>query len=157
LAAFNKPLLAAVQGAAVGIGTTLLLHCDLVLASAEARFRTPFTSLGIVPEAASSVLLPARIGPQAAAHMLLASAWVDAQQALAQGLVWRVCPPESLLDKTLAVAAEIASLPLNSLVATKQLILDGRADLVKAAHGREVGELGRLVQERFQAMNENQA
>ena len=156
LSVFNKPLLAAVQGAAVGIGVTLLLHCDLVLASEEARFRTPFTSLGIVPEAASSLLLPARIGPQAAAHMLLASAWVDADQARASGLIWRVCPSESLLDETLAVAAEIAALPLSSLVATKQLLLDARADAVKAAHQREVGELGRLVMERFQTMPEKQ-
>jgi enoyl-CoA hydratase/carnithine racemase len=151
LSAFNKPLLAAVQGAAVGIGITLLLHCDLVLASEAARFRTPFTSLGLVPEAASSLLLPARIGPQAAAHMLLASAWVDADQALASGLVWRVCPPEGLLDETLAVANEIAALPLNSLVATKQLLLDARADAVKAAHQREVGELGRIVKQRLEA------
>jgi enoyl-CoA hydratase/carnithine racemase len=151
LSAFNKPLLAAVQGPAVGIGVTLLLHCDLVLASEAARFRTPFTSLGLVPEAASSLLLPARIGPQAAAHMLLASAWVDAQEALASGLIWRVCPAEGLLDETLAVANEIAALPLNSLVATKQLLLDARANAVKAAHQREVGELGRIVKERLQA------
>ncbi len=151
LSAFDKPLLAAVQGAAVGIGVTLLLHCDLVLASEEARFRTPFTLLGLVPEAASSLLLPARIGPQAAAHMLLASPWVDAEQALASGLIWRVCSPEGLLDETLAVANDIAAFPLNSLVASKQLLLDARADAVKAAHQREVGELGRIVMERLQA------
>ena len=156
LAAFNKPLLAAVQGAAVGIGVTLLLHCDMVLASETARFRTPFTLLGIAPEAASSLLLPARIGPQAAAHMLLSSAWVDAQQALASGLIWRVCPPESLLDDTLAVAAEMAAMPLSSLVATKQLLIDARADAVNAAHQREVRVLGRLVKERLQAKTEKQ-
>lgn len=157
LAAFDKPLLAAVQGAAVGVGLTMLLHCDLVLVSEAARFRAPFASLGITPEAASSVLLPARIGPQAAAHLLLTGAWMEAADAVSAGLAWRRCPAETLLDETLAVAAEMGALPLSSLVATKGLLLAGRADAVAAAHQREVTELGRLVRERLQASKQKQA
>jgi hypothetical protein len=75
LGAFDKPLIAAVQGGAVGVGVTMLLHCDVVLALTTARFRTPFVSPGIVPEAGSSLLLPGRVGPVAAADMLLTGRW----------------------------------------------------------------------------------
>jgi enoyl-CoA hydratase/carnithine racemase len=145
LRAFDKPLIAAVNGAAVGIGVTMLLHCDLVLAAATARFRTPFVALGIAPEAASSVLLPARVGPQMAADMLFTSRWIEADEALARGLVWRVCPAEHLLDDALAVAGEIAAAPVDALVATKRLLLAAREDAVAAAMAREVDELGGLL------------
>jgi enoyl-CoA hydratase/carnithine racemase len=93
LAAFDKPLIAAVNGAAVGVGTTMLLHCDVVLVSDTARFKLPFAGLGLIPEAASSLLLPAAIGPQAANYLLLTGDWMDAEAAVTRGLAWQRCAP----------------------------------------------------------------
>jgi enoyl-CoA hydratase/carnithine racemase len=150
LAAFDKPLVAAVQGPAVGVGCTMLLHCDVVLASPTARFRTPFTALGIVPEAASSLLLPARLGPQTAADMLFTGRWLEAEEAVARGLVARLCPADQLIDETLTLATLIAGLSREAVVATKRLILAARADAVEAAMSRELAELTRLVRSRRQ-------
>ncbi|MGH8985631.1 MAG: enoyl-CoA hydratase/isomerase family protein, partial [Acidimicrobiia bacterium] len=143
--AFPKPLLAAVNGVAVGIGLTLLPHCDLVLVSDTARLRGPFIPLGVVPEAAASVTLPAVMGRQRAAHLLYTGAWIDAAEAVACGLAWRSCPPDRLLDDTLAVAREIAAMPLESLVATKRLVQAGREDALRAARVREDAEFARLT------------
>jgi enoyl-CoA hydratase/carnithine racemase len=145
LYAFDKPLLAAINGPAVGVGLTMLLHCDLVLVSGSARFRAPFVSLGIVPEAASSSLLPARVGAQAAAHLLFTGGWMDAEQAIVSGLAWRICPEDRLLDETLDAAQAMAALPLDALVATKRLLLAARSEPVAAAHQRELAELVRLT------------
>ena len=90
--AFDKPLLAAVHGVGVGLGCTLLGHVDLVLMDEEARLRAPFAEMGVPPEAASSWLLPERMGWQRAAALLLASEWIDADQAVEAGLALRVCP-----------------------------------------------------------------
>ncbi len=92
LVAFDKPLLAAVHGPAVGIGATMLLHCDLVYASTTARLRMPFVSLGLVPEAGSSLLLPRRVGDAVAAEILLLGAWIDAERARELRLVNAVLP-----------------------------------------------------------------
>lgn len=135
--AFPKPLIAAVNGLGVGLGLTLLLHCDLVLIAEGARLRAPFTTLGVTAEAGSSVLLPQRVGWQEAAHLLYTSAWLDAERAVEIGLAWRICPPEKLVDEALSVAIEIAAMPVDSLVATKQLLLDSRLDSVRAARVRE--------------------
>jgi enoyl-CoA hydratase/carnithine racemase len=145
LATFDKPLIAAVNGAAVGIGTTMLLHCDLVLVSDTARFKLPFVSLGFVPEAASSVLLPTVIGPQAANHLLLTGAWMDAEEAVARGLAWKRVSPDQLLDQALGLARQIATAPVEHLVASKRMLLAARADAVSAALSREQGELDRIV------------
>jgi len=142
---FPKPLLAAVNGIGVGIGLTLLLHCDLVLMARGARLRVPFVRLGVTTEAGSSVLLPARIGWQAAAHLLYTASWMDAEQAVACGLGWRICEPERLRDEALAVAREIAAMPVPSLVATKQLLLAARLDAVRAARAREDERFAALV------------
>jgi enoyl-CoA hydratase/carnithine racemase len=144
LASFPKPLIAAVNGPAVGVGLTLLLHCDLVLVSEAARFRAPFAALGIVPEAASSLLLPARIGPQAAAHMLFTGAWMTAEDSVARGLAWKVCRPEDLVAEARVVADTIARMPHSAVRATKQLLLAARSEAVTAAIDREVAELVRL-------------
>lgn len=143
--AFSKPLLAAVNGIGIGIGLTLLPHCDLVLVSDTARLRGPFVPLGVVPEAASSVTLPAIMGGQRAAHLLYTGAWIDAEEAVACGLAWCRCPPDRLLDDTLALAREIAAMPLESLVATKRLVQAGREDALRAARAREDAEFARLT------------
>lgn len=137
LVAFDKPLLAAVNGLAVGIGTTLLLHCDIVFASPTARFRVPFTRLGVVPEAASSMLLPASMGWQAAAEWLYTSDWMDARTAAENQFVRRVIPEEQLLEASLQLAQRIAAMPITSLQATKQLMKAARHDALVAAHERE--------------------
>ena len=145
LIAFDKPLLAAVNGLGVGFGLTLLLHCDLVLIADGARLKAPFVSLGVVPEAASSYLLPEVMGWQAAAHALLTADWIDAEEAVTSGLAWRRCAPDRLLPETMAVASAIASHPLDALVATKQLLRAGRAEPVAAARRREDDAFRRMV------------
>jgi enoyl-CoA hydratase/carnithine racemase len=145
LAAFDKPLIAAVNGAAVGVGTTMLLHFDLVLASDAARFKLPFVALGLVPEAASSLLLSPAIGPQAAAFYLLTGEWMGAEEAVARGLAWKRCAPEGLLDETLGLARRIAAAPLEGVRNTKRLLQAARSDAVAAAMDREVGYLDEIV------------
>ena len=145
LARFDKPLIAAVNGAAVGVGTTLLLHCDLVLVSDAARFKLPFVGLGLIPEAGSSLLLPAAIGPQAAAYFLLTGDWMDAETAVARGLAWQRYPPERLLEEALGLARGIAKAPLEALRNTKRLLQAARADAVQAALDREIGHLAEIT------------
>ncbi len=135
--AFPKPIVAAVNGVAVGIGTTMLPYCDLVLASDLARFRLPFASLGVVPEAGSSYTLPMVMGWQASAHALFTAEWLDVEQAIACGLVWRRCGPDELVPEALAVAGAIAKMPITSLVETKRLLLATRLDAARAARARE--------------------
>ena len=151
LARFDKPLLAAVNGVAVGVGTTLLLHCDLVLVSDHARFRLPFVALGLIPEAASSLLLPTRIGPQAAAYHLLTGEWMDAETAVTRGLAWQRCAPEELLATTLGIAQRIAEGTVEALRNTKRLLLAARSDAVTAALDRESVFLDELVERRLRS------
>lgn len=146
LTAFPKPLLAAVNGTGVGLGLTMLGHCDVVLIDEGARLLPPFTSMGVVPEAASSYLLPARMGRQAASLALLASRWISADEAVHHGLALRTCPPGTVVDETLAVAAEIAAHPLASLVATKALIAEGEREAVARARQREDDAFAELLQ-----------
>ena len=137
LTAFDKPLIASVNGPAVGMGTTILPHCDLVLVSETARFKLPFVALGLVPEAASSLLLPAVIGPQAAAHLLLIGDWMDAEEAVARGLAWKRFAPEKLLEETLGLARRIAASPLEAVRNTKRLLQAARSEPIRAAMERE--------------------
>jgi enoyl-CoA hydratase/carnithine racemase len=137
LQGFDKPLVAAVNGPAVGIGFTLLPHCDLVLASEGARFRTPFAELGVPPEAASSYLFPARMGWQRAAEVLFTSPWLSAEDAVACGIALRVVPATDLLAEALALASTVAAAPLPALRAIKSTMLAARADAVAAARARE--------------------
>ncbi len=143
--AFPKPLIAAVNGIGVGIGLTLLPHCDLVLIARGARLRAPFVSLGVTAEAGSSFLLPARMGWQNTAHLFYTASWLDAEEAVAAGLAWRACEPEELLDEAMAVAREIAVMPVESLIATKTLLVEARLDAVRQARERENGCFARLV------------
>jgi enoyl-CoA hydratase/carnithine racemase len=137
LGAFDKPLLAAVNGVGVGIGLTLLLHCDVVWMAEEARLRAPFVPLGVVPEAASSYLLPLQLGHQRAAELLYTAEWIDAARALELGLATRVLPRARLLPELQALAARIAAQPLGALRHTKRLLLAVRDDGIRAARARE--------------------
>ncbi len=134
---FEKPLLAAVNGVGVGLGFTLLAHCDLVFMADDARLRVPFAELGVPPEAASSYLFPRTMGWQRAAHLLFTGAWMGAAEAVDAGLALAHYPPESLLDETLAVAAVIAAAPLDAVMASKRLLLATRHSEVTAARDRE--------------------
>ena len=139
VASFTKPLIAAVNGLGVGIGMTILAHCDLVLMSSEARLRTPFPQLGLAPEAGSSFTFASVMGWQNAAYTLMSGRWFSADECLEMGYVWRVCAPEVLMDETRAVAEELAQNPIPSLVATKELMLAaGRRDGAIDAHRREL-------------------
>lgn len=143
--AFPKPLMAAVNGVAVGIGVTMLLHCDIVLVADGIRLRAPFVSLGIATEAGSSALFPARMGWQNTAHMLFTSSFIDAEQAVAVGLAWRRSPADRLMADTLEVADAIATMPVSSLVENKRLLLDARLPAVIEARRREDAALARMV------------
>jgi len=122
LAAFEKPLIAAVAGDAVGIGTTLLLHCDLVYAADNARFRLPFVNLALCPEAGSSLLLPRLAGHQRAAELLLLGETFDAATALAAGIVNRVLAADRLLETAHAAARKLIAQPAQALAVTKALM-----------------------------------
>jgi len=137
LIAFPKPIVAAVDGPAIGLGTTMLLHCDLVLATDRARFHMPFTKLGLVPEAASSILVPALVGRQRAASWLLLARPFDAAEACEAGLVNRVVAPAELDQSAEALANELAALPREAVLITKGLLKQGNDALVTDALRRE--------------------
>ena len=130
IAGFDKPLIAAVQGLAVGVGTTMLFHCDLVYAASDARFIMPFVNLGIVPEAGSSLLAPATLGHAKAAAMLLLGEPMDAETADRSGLVTAVIPTDELLDHARAKAATLMKKPPKALAATRRLLKGDPAALL---------------------------
>lgn len=120
----RKPMIAAVSGPAIGVGTTMLLHCDLVFASDTARFQLSFVNLGLCPEAASSYLLPKRVGYAKAAELLLLAEPFSAQQALSYGLVNAVLPQDQLMDHAMVVAAKLSEKPAEAVRVTKALLKD---------------------------------
>jgi enoyl-CoA hydratase/carnithine racemase len=122
LARAEKPLIAAVGGLAIGIGTTMLLHCDHVVAGSDARFSTPFVHLGLVPEAGSSLLAPRRLGHARAFSLLAMGRPLDAAGALAAGLVNTVVAPDQVEAEAMKAAREIAALPAEALAATRRLL-----------------------------------
>jgi enoyl-CoA hydratase/carnithine racemase len=129
LATFDKPLVAAVQGATVGIGVTMLLHCDLVVAAQGTQLIMPFVALGLVPEAGSSLLLPRLVGQQRAAELLLLGEPLDAAAAERLGLVNRVVPPDRLLDEARTLAQRLVRQPVEALRATRRLLRGDTAEL----------------------------
>jgi enoyl-CoA hydratase/carnithine racemase len=145
IAALRKPLVAAVNGLAVGIGVTMLLHCDLVYAADTATFTLPFINLGLVPEAASTLLLPQLAGYQRAAELLFFGEPIDAARALAIGLVNAVSPAAQLAEQVAARAAMLAKKPAASMLATKAL-LRRAPETVPARMQAETAELLRLLQ-----------
>lgn len=146
LATFSKPVLAAVCGPAVGIGTTLLLHCDLVYAGDNAAFALPFVNLGLCPEAASSLLLPQMLGYHRAAEALLLGEPFMAEAALEAGLVNRVLPPTECNAYAQAQAHKLAAKPLAALVATKRLMKQGQQATVLERITQEAHAFGALLQ-----------
>ncbi|KQN04671.1 enoyl-CoA hydratase [Sphingobium sp. Leaf26] len=130
IAAFDKPLVAAVQGLAVGVGTTMLFHCDLIYAAPDARFVMPFVNLGIVPEAGSSLLAPAVMGHAKAAAMLLLGEPLDAEGADRAGLVTAVVPADGLLAHARTRAAALMAKPPQALLATRRLMKGDPALLI---------------------------
>ena len=126
----EKPLVAGVDGLAVGIGTTLLMHCDLAFASESARFMTPFLDLGLVPEAASSLLMPAQMGHVRAFELLCLGEAFDAGQALKAGLVNRVLAADDLEEATMTAARALAAKPRHALYTARRMLKGDRASLM---------------------------
>jgi enoyl-CoA hydratase/carnithine racemase len=145
LAALPKPVIAAVNGIGVGIGMTMLLHVDIAFIAKDARLRAPFVPLGVVPEAAGSVLMPLVMGNQRAAVKLYTGDWITADEAVECGLAVEAVEPDALMGITMALARRIAAMPVASLRATKQLIVDGRIDAVRAARVREDAVFTKMI------------
>lgn len=145
IAQFPKPLLAAVCGPAVGVGTTLLFHCDLVYAGDNAAFSMPFVNLGLCPEAASSLLVPQMLGYHRAAEALLLGEPFMAEAALEAGLVNRVVPPTEVNGVAQAQAAKLAAKPLSALMETKRLMKAGQRDAIKAQMATEGDSFSRML------------
>jgi len=149
----KKPVVAAVGGPAIGIGTTLLLHCDLVYAAPNARFQLPFVPLAIVPEFGSTFLLPRIAGYQRAAELLLLGQPFDAKKAHEVGIVTAVVPQENLLAEAEKAAATLASLPPESLRLTKRLLKARYAEPLAAT----IEEETRLFTERLSSPEAKEA
>ena len=140
ISSFPKPLVAAVCGPAVGVGTTMLFHCDLVYAGDNAAFSMPFVNLGLCPEAASSLLVPQMMGYHRAAEALLLGEPFMAEAALEVGLVNRIVPPTEANGIAQVQARKLAAKPVSSLIATKRLMKQGQA----AAVAKQMAEEGAL-------------
>jgi enoyl-CoA hydratase/carnithine racemase len=147
ISTFAKPLVAAVCGPAVGIGTTLLLHCDLVYAGDNAAFAMPFVNLGLCPEAGSSLLVPQLMGYPRAAEALLLGEPFTAETALEIGMVNRVVPPSEANALAQRQAQKLASKPLSSLIETKRLMKKSNAGVVNERIAEENVSFGRMLRE----------
>src|SRR5499427_5150482 len=134
---FGKPIVAAVQGAAIGGGTTMLTHCDFIYAVESAKFQLPFINLALVPEFGSSFSIPARVGHLRAAELYLLGEPFTAMRAAELGLVTRVVPDADLLTTATATAQKLAAKPGGALLASKRLLKQGFIDQVKAAIAAE--------------------
>jgi len=146
LSSFPKPILAAVCGPAVGIGTTMLLHCDLVYAGDNAAFSMPFVNLGLCPEAASSLLVPQMMGYHRAAEALLMGEPFMAEAALEVGLVNRIVPPTEANSVALTQARKLAAKPMTALIETKRLMKKGQAAQITQQIAEEAASFGRMLQ-----------
>ena len=147
IAGFSKPLIAAVCGPAVGVGTTMLFHCDLVYAGDNAAFSMPFVNLGLCPEAASSLLVPQMFGYHRAAEALLLGEPFFAEAALEVGLVNRIVPPTEVNGVAQGAARKLALKPLSSLIETKRLMKKGQAAQVATQMAEEGASFGRMLRE----------
>lgn len=140
-----KPVVAAVNGVAVGVGATMLLHCDLVYAGESARFHLPFVNLALVPEAGSSYLLPRMAGHQRAAELLMLGNPFDAQTAHEIGFVNEVVGDDAVESRALAVARELAAKPPAALRLTKALLKRGAAEKLEETIYHEMGQFSSLL------------
>lgn len=143
---FDKPIVAAVHGAAIGGGTTMLTHCDFIYAGTSAHFQMPFVNLAVVPEFGSSCSIPAMIGYVQAAELILLGALFDANRACSLGFVTQVVADESLLATAAETARKLAQKPAGSLRASKRLMKRPHLDQLKAAVKAENEEFSALVQ-----------
>ena len=147
ISSFPKPVIASVCGPAVGIGTTLLLHCDLVYAGDNAAFSMPFVNLGLCPEAASSFLAPQLMGYVRAAEALLLGEPFTAESALEMGLINRIVPPAEANALAQRQALKLAGKPMTSVMETKRLMKKGNAAMVAERMDEEGAAFGRMLQE----------
>ena len=143
---FYKPIVAAVQGAAIGGGTTMLTHCNFVYAGESTKFQMPFINLGLVPEFGSSCSIPARIGHLRAAELILLGTAFDAQRAFELGLVTRVVPDEKLLATATETAQKLAAKPATALQASKRLMRQATREQIQQAIKIESEQFGSLLQ-----------
>jgi enoyl-CoA hydratase/carnithine racemase len=142
---FDKPLVAAAKGVAVGGGATILFHSDVLYVGESLRMRLPFNSLGMAPEFASSYMLQMRIGPKLAAELLFTTEWIDADKALQTGIASRKFKDDELLPNAMAKATEIAQLPLSSLLETKRCLKTAHRAGIEAALKVEQEAMDRLA------------
>ena len=142
---FDKPLIAAVRGAAIGGGTTMLLHCDFVYAGESAKFQMPFINLAVVPEFGSSYSVPARIGHIRAAELILLGLPFDARRAAELGFVTQVVPDQNLLATATETARKLAAKPAGALQASKRLMKRSFREQIKAAMKAENEEFSAQV------------
>lgn len=143
---FDKPLVSGVDGLAIGIGTTLNLHCDLTFATARSFFRTPFTDLALVPEAASSLIAPRVMGPQRAFAMFAAGLGFSAAEAREAGLIWKIVDEDALEATALAAASDLAAKPRQALLATRRLLKGQVSEIVA-----RMDEEAKLFKEQLQS------
>jgi len=149
LATFSKPIVAAVAGPAVGIGTTLLLQCDMIIAANNSKFILPFAHLGICLEAGASLLLPLKVGHNRAFELAVLGAPFTAQQAYQYGIVNQVCPPQEVLEKALKVAQTIARLPADSVQTSRKLMRQSTDKLMLDVINNEKSEVTRLLKSEY--------
>jgi enoyl-CoA hydratase/carnithine racemase len=130
LASAAKPVVSGVDGLAIGIGTTIHLHCDLTISSARSVFKTPFVDLALVPEAASSLIAPRIMGHQRAFALLAAGEPLEARDALEAGLIWKIVGQDAVKDETLSLAARLAKKPPEALRIARDLVRGDRSDVL---------------------------
>ena len=142
---FTKPFIAGVAGVAVGIGTTLLLHCDMVIAANNSQFKLPFTQLGLCPEAGSSLLLTQKVGQNKAFELMVLGKTFNAEQALSYGITNQTCQPDELLALTSDIAQAIANLPVESVMTSRRLIRQANKLVLKQVISEESQAFEHLV------------
>ena len=145
LVAMRKPIVAAVEGLAIGVGVTMLLHCDLVYAAENTRFRLPFVNLGVVPEAASSLIMPQMMGRQRASELLLLGDYFDCRQARECGMINEVLPEGEVLKHATEKARQLAEQPQKALRFSKRLLNKKGQDSIEDRLGEEGMVFSRLL------------